>query len=283
MRLPVFLNGEWIDEANGAALRCDDPAIGQGVMLVETVRTYGRQVFEVHRHRSRLEAGLDAFGLPRQPRGLDLLTLPQEVVSRLPGDDDVAVAVVVSPGPSGAEPTVLAHARDLPHQTYRRWTHDGLSLVVTATSQAAGLPRTFKHRSRLNWWLADREAKAITPQAMAWLPDVDGVLTETAAGNVLAVRGDTLLEMPRHRVVPGVTAAIVRELAAECGRPIETAELRPDDLASVDELLMTSTGCGLVPIASVRSSAGLLWTGSHRAVFNELTAAWSARFGHPPN
>ena len=46
-----------------------------------------------------------------------------------------------------------------------------------------------KHRSRMHFYLADKDARLLDPQAMALLLDLDGFVTETNGANFLMVDG----------------------------------------------------------------------------------------------
>ena len=246
MLMPVYLDGRWIDDPERAALPLDDPGVTQGAIVVETVRTFGRQPFRLDWHRPRLQKALAYFGMTELPGGVDFGALIGDLLSRLPDDDDVAAVVLVTP-----RPTLVCHARPLPLDRYRQWYAEGLTLAIPPTRHASSLPRGFKHRSRLHWWKADAEARAIDANAMAVLQDTDGVLTETAIGNLVAVRDGTLVLADPVRVVEGATLQAVRHIADRLGVECETADLRPDDLAACDELWISSTGCCLAPVKRV--------------------------------
>ena len=275
---PVFLNDTWHDEPPGMPL--DDPSVVQGVTVVETVRTYDGRLFEPARHWPRLNRGLAYLGFDGLPYGLDPDILCRELLDRRGRSDadstkkdepdDLAIVLLVTPGRK--QPTVVCHARPLP--SYQAWYQHGVPLVVPETRQDGALPRSFKHRSRLHWWKADHEAKRCNPAALAWLLDADDVLTETASGNVVAVAGDRLLVADPSRVVPGVTQAIVEELVDGLNLHVERCDLTLGSLATCDELWMTSTGCGVVPVASVNGD-----TFRERAMYRRLQTAWTERFG----
>ena len=265
MLSPVFHNDGWVD---AAAIPLDDPAVVQGVTLVETFRLYDGRVFEPLRHEPRLRAGPDYLQLDWFPRGLDPFALVQDLADRLPRDlGDAAAVLLITPGRE--QPTVICHARPLP--SYDAWLTRGVPLVIPNVRQDRSLPRTFKHRSRLHWWKADQQAKATNPDALAWLLDHDDVLTETSVGNIVAVRGDRLLHAPADRVVPGITAGIIAELADDLGLTSETEPLTRESLRAVDELWMTSTGCGVAPIASVDGIAL-----ERRTMYDRIRDSWDA-------
>ena len=263
---PVFFNDRWVESAG---LPLGDAGVVQGAIVVETIRTFGRQPFQLDWHRPRLAEALAYLGMDALPGGYDLAELVTGLLDRLPGTDDVAVVVLVTP-----QPTLIVHARPLPLAKYRRWQSEGVRLVVPSTPHATALPRTFKHRSRLHWWKADAQARAVDPDAMALLADTDGVLTETAIGNLVAIRDGSLVLADPARVVDGITLKAVRVLADRLAVPIVTADLTLDDLADCPEVWISSTGCCLAPVTRVDEHAFAIGP-----LYRRFVDAWHDEFG----
>jgi branched-chain amino acid aminotransferase len=86
----------------------------------------------------------------------------------------------------------------------------------------------------------------------ALLLDTAGHVSEASASNVFLVSGGTVLTPPLScGALPGITRAVVLELLAERGiltfeRPISAAEL-----ATTDEVFLTSSLRGIAPVASI--------------------------------
>src|SRR5262249_58934036 len=103
-------------------------------------------------------------------------------------------------GAPGARPaTCRIPPFPLAFPRYRRLFQEGARLITPSIRQIPAVcidPRV-KMRSRLHWWLADREAHLAEPGSTALLLDLDGHVTETAAANFLIVQGGKVLTPPR--------------------------------------------------------------------------------------
>ncbi len=82
------------------------------------------------------------------------------------------------------------------------------------------------------------------------LLDHDGNLTEGPGFNVFAVFGDTVIT-PDGGVLHGITRATVLEMCAEAGLKMETRALPLDEVLSADEVFLSSSGGGVIPVARV--------------------------------
>src|SRR5207302_2034678 len=132
-----------------------------------------------------------------------------------------------------------------------------------------------KQRSRLHWWLAEREVQALTPGASALLLDEAGHVTETAAANFLIVRQGTVLSPPRSDILGGVSLLVTQELCHQLGIPFREQTLDLTDCLAADEAFLTSTPYG---IAGVRALNHVLlpWPGP---IVRRLLAAWNECVG----
>jgi len=85
----------------------------------------------------------------------------------------------------------------------------------------------------------------------AWLPiltDGDGSITEGPGFNVFAVH-DAVLRTPKQGVLEGITRQTVIELATEAGYKVEVDDMPVTDLYQADEIFLTSTAGGVMPVA----------------------------------
>lgn len=80
--------------------------------------------------------------------------------------------------------------------------------------------------------------------------DGHGNVTEGPGFNVFAVKGG-VVHTPDRGVLEGVSRRTVIELCARLGLPLRVAPLPAEDLASADEVFLTSTGGGVLPIRRV--------------------------------
>jgi branched-chain amino acid aminotransferase len=114
---------------------------------------------------------------------------------------------------------------------------------------------TAKTGAHLSNVLAMREAREAGAHE-ALLLDRDGYVTEGASSNVFIVRGGRLVTPPLAAgILEGVTRGIVLELARAEGMPALEAALRPEDLASADEIFITSTAREVLPVTRLDGRA----------------------------
>jgi branched-subunit amino acid aminotransferase/4-amino-4-deoxychorismate lyase len=124
----------------------------------------------------------------------------------------------------------------------------GIDLIVPAQR---ALPTDLVHayiktRSRLHYQLANIEAEQRCPGSTAVLTDPDGYLTEGTSGNVFLVKDGELATPEPRNLLPGVTRALILDLAARLGIPHREANLTPLDALAADEMFVTSTTIGLL-------------------------------------
>lgn len=82
------------------------------------------------------------------------------------------------------------------------------------------------------------------------LLDRAGNVTEGPGYNICALRGDTVVTSD-HDVLHGISRRTVREICAEAGLAFEARPLPLDELMQADEVFLTTSSGGVVPIARV--------------------------------
>lgn len=108
----------------------------------------------------------------------------------------------------------------------------------------------------------------------ALLLNAAGMLAEASVANVFAHRDGALLTPPAtDGALEGVTRATVLELADEIGIPARERTLGRFDLFAADEVVLTGTGAGLVPVRSL--DAVPIGAGAPGPVFEKLRIAFS--------
>ena len=84
----------------------------------------------------------------------------------------------------------------------------------------------------------------------AVLVDMDGYVSEGPGFNAFCVKDGEVLS-PGDTVLEGVTRASVRELCEEMGIPFSLAKVTPDQFRQADEIFLSSTAGGIMPIRRV--------------------------------
>ncbi len=303
----AYLNGQLIP-ASQAAVPVYDTGFVQGVTVAEQLRTFRGKLFRLDHHIQRLAHSLEIVGIQSEVGLPQLAEAAQDLVARnhalLADGDDLGLSMFITPGmyptfssmaellPSRAGPTVCMHTYLLPFHLWADLYERGQSLVITDVEQvpAACWPPELKCRSRMHYYLADRQARLIEPGSRALLLDAHGQVSESSTANVVIYRRDEgLTSPPREKILPGISMAVLEELAAALNIPFVQHDLSPDDVAAADEVILSSTSPCLLPV--VRLNGRPIGSGTPGDVFRSLLAAWSqlvgvdiaaqaARFGH---
>lgn len=291
MKEPIaYLNGRFVPAAS-AAISVADAGFVLGATVAEQVRTFAGRLFRLDDHLARLQRGLAVVGV--EP-GIDrrrLAEIAGELVAHnhrlLAQGDDLGLSIFVTPGPypsyagpAAVEPTVCLHTYPLPFGAWAKKYRAGQPLRVSSIEQVpnACWPAEIKCRSRMHYYLADREANQREPGARAVLLDRDGRVTECSTANILMYRvSEGLVSAPQGTVLPGISQAEVFRLAAEVGIPTHERPMAPAELAAADEVLLTSTPWCL--LAAVRLEGRPIGEGVPGPVFRRLLAAWNEAAG----
>jgi branched-chain amino acid aminotransferase len=232
-----------------------------GDSVFETVRTYGGAPFMLAEHMERLawSAERAAMALPLTVADLvgEVVALARDVGARAGGGElTLRVMVTRGEGPMGLDPTdatdprrivIVTPFRGLPASAYEV----GVEVVTYATHRPSDAARGAKVANYLESILAIRHARASGAHEAIILTG-DGCVVEGTTSNVLAVRGDELLSPPDYEtLLPGITRRVVMELAPTVGLAVTTRRLEPHDLASADEVFLTSTIREILPVVKI--------------------------------
>ena len=293
----AYLNGRLLP-ASQAVVPVYDAGFVQGATVSEQLRTFRGQLFRLDDHLSRLWRSLEIVdidpGLTRAQLAAAATELVAENHRLLAAGDDLGLAIFVTPGPyatlapatdpdrqaGSTGPTVGMHTYPLPFQLWAEKYERGEALVVPNVRQVPGAcwPAELKCRSRMHYFLADRQASALEPGAKALLTDVDGFVSETATANVIAYFArEGLVSPPRSTILPGVSLGMVLELARQLNISASERALSPDDLQAADEVFLSSTPSCLLPVASLDGRA--IGAGRPGPIYSRLLHAWGEKVG----
>lgn len=103
----------------------------------------------------------------------------------------------------------------------------------------------------------------------------DGTLVEGTRTSLFGVRGGAVLTAPLgHQILPGITRKLVLRLARETGVPVIEEPLHQDRLREVDEVFLTGTTTGILPV--VQAGEVRIGTGRPGPVTRQLWEAYGA-------
>ncbi len=284
----AFLNGRFVPQS-AARIPVYDAGFMLGATVSEQLRTFGGKLFRLPEHLARLEESLAIVGTQLPMAIAELADVAQQLVARnhkyLSGGDDLGLSLFVTPGPyatlagrdaAGAGPTVGLHTYPLPYQLWREKYTSGERL---ATPQIRQVPREcwpaqLKCRSRMHYYLADKEAGRAQPGSRALMLDLAGHVLETSTANVLVYRvRDGLLIPPVTTVLQGISLAATMEIAAAQGVDVTESMLSVADVEAADEVMLASTPYCLLPVTRVND--GIIGGGIPGAIYGALLAGWN--------
>ncbi|MBW2733845.1 MAG: aminotransferase class IV family protein, partial [Deltaproteobacteria bacterium] len=162
----------------------------------------------------------------------------------------------------------------VPEEFYK--TGVRVCVIEVGRSSAGELPQGAKSGNYLTNLLALREAKRRGAHE-ALLVDPRGRICEGSSSNVFAVIGGTIRTPPLDvGILEGITRRKVMSLAQGLGHRVEEVELSREDLASADEIFITSTIREVLPVTElgeVKVAGGRpgAITRSLRLAFRDLT------------
>ena len=280
----AFLNGQFTSRSR-LAVSVDDTGFMLGVTVSERLRTFRGKLFRLSRHLDRFDRSLDIVGIDIGLSHAELIGIAERLVDHnrtlVAAEDDLGLILFATPGdPSASSATVCMYTDPLPFCHWADAYHQGQSLAVVDVRQVPTdcWPAELKCRSRMHYYLADREADRRHPGARAVLLDRQGFVSEASTANVLAVvEGEGLVSPPARSVLPGVTLGVNEELAATLEIPFVRRDLTVDDLTRANELLLCSTSACLWPALQLNGRP--VGNGRPGPVFERLLIAWNQLVG----
>ncbi len=286
----AYLNGRFLPAAT-ASISPVDAGFVQGATVAEQLRTFAGKLFHLDDHLARLEQSLRIVDVDPLMGRREMAAVAEELAARnhalLEPGDDLGLSIIVTPGPypayselREARPTVCLHTYPLPFRLWAEKYRTGQALATTPIEQvpAECWPPALKCRSRMHYYLADREASRVEPGARALLLDERGMVTEASTANLLVfTAAEGLVGPPPQLVLQGISLGVVRQLAAAMGIAMVHRDLGPEEIARADEVLLTSTPFCLLP--ATRLNGVPIGKGVPGPLFERLLAAWGAEVG----
>lgn len=247
----ALCNGKWQSLEN-VSIGLDDMGFVQGATLVERLRTVKGAPLDTQEHLDRLQSSAHLLGIA-WPNELCVASIVDCVSKNRPAHEfeDFSIVVLLTPGRSGSQqsrkPTSIIHTTDLNWSALKHWYTKGQALVTAANRNVPGQcwPSSIKTRSRLHYYLADRQASTSgLDHAGAAMLSIEGYLTETSVANIVVVDNQGLVSPPIDSVLHGLSLRRTLRLAANGGLQIRFEHITADLLQKAHEILVTgSSGC----------------------------------------
>src|SRR6185437_535272 len=254
-----------------------------GDSVFETIRTYAGEPFALDEHMARLARSAAKVGIamPLPPADFGMEVRRAVRAARNP-ESSARIMLTRGSGPLGLDPALAAAPLRVvlveplappPAALYR----DGVAVVTVRTERAADAAQGAKVGNYLASMLALKEAKSRGAHE-ALILDTAGHVVEGTTSNVFVVRRGEITTPPEQaNILPGITRAHLLDVAAELGRPVHLAALTPADLASADEVFISSSLREVLSV--VRVDDRPVGGGRPGPVTRALHAAFRARVG----
>ncbi|MSR69963.1 MAG: hypothetical protein EXS17_06430 [Phycisphaerales bacterium] len=274
--MKIWLNGRFVELAD-AKVSLFDAGFQHGVGLFETMTARNGSVFRAMTHLERLKESAVQLGL------LEVLQLePLADAIALTLDKNQATQARVrltltagdlrmlkSPGVASeaprSDPTiaiVVQPPTPYPAELFAR----GVRVCVAAAKLNGHDP--FAGHKTVWYWprLAELQLAASMGSAESIFFTTANRVACGAVSNIFVVSSGVVRTPPargegtgraQSPVLPGVTRGVVLECAKELGLTAETGELTIDDLLAADEVFLTNSSWGVLPVVAVeRTSIG---------------------------
>ena len=246
----VWLNGTVL-AADVARLSPFDHGLLVGDGVFETMRVYDAVPFAWTRHLDRLAVSCEALALPRPDR--DVLRDAADAVIAANHIGAGRLRITLTGGPSRLAfdrgdhpPTVLVVASEM-----SPWPSVTTVASVPWPRNERGATAGLKTVSNAEAVRALIYARARGAEEALFV-NTRGELCEAAAANVFCVeRGIVRTPGVEAGCLPGVTRALVLELGAAAGIPVEEVALPADAIATAEEAFLTSSTREVQPIGRV--------------------------------
>jgi branched-chain amino acid aminotransferase len=251
----INVNGR-ITPPEAAAISPLDRGFLYGDSVYETIRTYSSRPFRLAAHVDRLRRSAEALGIPHHRAPVEPGAATRATLERAAGQES-AIRIVLTRGVGGVgydpaslgPPTVVIHLRPCP-EIPAAWRQEGVDIAVVGVTRNAvtAVDPAIKSSNLLNnylAWEAGHRLGVFEPLLLS----PDGHVAEGASSNLFIVRdGHLATPAPSTGILLGITREAVLEIAREAALPVDETALSPDDLRAADEIFLTSTLKGILPV-----------------------------------
>jgi len=245
----------WI---NGAL----EPLDQAGIPVVDQGFQYGYGFFETIRvdkgNPGHLKAHIDRFNntwehlFAERPPDLTWDEIINQVIVQNRLENETAVVkMIATRGDREAPPfnhTLLVFARPYAHRLEGKKAQ-GLNLAVYPHPRQTPLA-DHKTLNYLYYFLAGKWAMARKADE-ALILNPDKTVSETNTANILLVKDNTVIKPVSPHVLPGIMETVVCKLLTGWGFKIESRRLFLEDLFAFDEIMITNSLIGAIPVLSI--------------------------------
>jgi branched-chain amino acid aminotransferase len=253
----VYIDGA-ILEPEAAMVPVTDRGFLYGDSVYEVMRTSGGAPVDLAPHLDRLAHSAQAIALRLPERSRIVAAIHATLQAAGNAESYVRVVVTRGSGEIGLDtaladtPRLIVMVRPLKRPAAELY-RTGIRLRCVHLDPAArrAVAPGIKTGNYLTNIMAMHEARAQGADD-ALICDTDGRVTEGSSFNVFVVQGERILTPARDvGLLAGITRERIIQLARGQGIDVVETMLRPDDVRHADEVFITSTIRGVLPVAMV--------------------------------
>ena len=255
--LVVYVNGEYVPK-DQARISVFDFGFLRGDGVFDTTSAWNGRIFKLPQHLARFDLSLRAARISC-PLSLEELGGVIVETTRRCNLRNAYIQTVVTRGepPMGVRDLTQCRAGLIVFAVPYVWILKpeqidvGGRAMISSIRQlpVQSLDPKIKSLSRLHLDLASLQGKAAGVDVTVML-DLDGHVTEGPGFNLFVVKAGTLFSPPEG-ILMGITRQTVFEIAVENQIPAREAQLTAYDLYAADEVFLTSTAGGIMPLVEI--------------------------------
>jgi len=225
-----------------------DSSVQGGDAVWEGLRVYDGGVFKLDAHLDRLRASAHALAFREIPEREEIKHAVFETLKANGMRDGAHIRLTLTRGPkvtSGMSPRFnRAGCCLIVLAEWKAPVYGSRGIRLITASVRRHSPQTLDskihHNNLLNNILAKIEAEAAGADDAVML-DLEGFVSETNATNLFMAKSGEILTPRADSCLPGITRAVVIELARESGIPCRETRLSLTQLYTADEVFTTGT------------------------------------------
>ena len=233
--IKAFINNQWesIPEEN---LQLGAETFAYETGLYETFRTLDHQPVFLEPHLDRLFKSAQITGLKIQYARFEILEMIELVISEFP-DPNQRVRILAVP----EKLIVYTTSLDLDNSIY-----EGVSTITVKGIRETPDMKTTNYNVCLDAWTKAEKMGCFE----AILTDEEGHVFEGSRSNIFWVKNSEIFTR-KGDVLPGITR---QTLITNSPVTVSFGKLNQNEIAGLDELFLTNSGSGVVPIIKVNSA-----------------------------
>ena len=287
----VYISGEIVPEVD-AKISIFDSAVLLGDTVTESTRTFNFKPFKLDEHLERLYKSFKLTRIDPQMTieemkkvSLELLEINKD---NYKVNEDCWLVHNISRGHSitggnpalqVSKPTVMIYTQPMNLVLWAPFYTKGCHAVTPPTRMvpSQSLDARIKNRSRLFYTLAEIEAKLVDPDAQSVILDIHGNVAENKGGNIFMIKDGKLITPTTANCLEGLTRNSTMEIARSLDIEVIEAVIQSYDLATADEMFITSTPYSIMPATKFNGMP--IADGNVGPITKKLIQGWSDRVG----